>query len=91
MCLAVPVKVVALDGKMATVSADGALREVDVSLVEEVSLGDYVLVHAGFALHRWDQDDYLAWQEIQTQMLEAMAGQVVMDPRVESDAEADRP
>lgn len=91
MCLAVPVKVVALDGKMATVSADGALREVDVSLVEEVSLGDYVLVHAGFALHRWDQDDYLAWQEIQTQMLEAMAGQVVMDPQVESDAEADRP
>lgn len=74
MCLAVPVEVIALDGKIATVSADGALRQVDVSLVEEVALGDYVLVHAGFALHRWDQDDYLAWQEIQTQMLEAMGG-----------------
>ena len=91
MCLAVPVEVIALDGKVATVSADGALRQVDVSLVEEVALGDYVLVHAGFALHRWDQDDYLAWQEIQTQMLEAMAGQVTTDALVEEDAEADRP
>ena len=82
---------IALDGKVATVSADGALRQVDVSLVEAVALGDYVLVHAGFALHRWDQDDYLAWQEIQTQMLEAMAGQVTTDALVEEDAEADRP
>jgi len=90
MCLAVPVEVIALDGKVATVSADGALRQVDVSLVEEVALGDYVLVHAGFALHRWDQDDYLAWQEIQTQMLEAMAGQVTTDALLEEDAEADR-
>ena len=81
---------IALDGKVATVSADGALRQVDVSLVEEVALGDYVLVHAGFALHRWDQDDYLAWQEIQTQMLEAMAGQVTTDALLEEDAEADR-
>jgi hydrogenase expression/formation protein HypC len=36
---------------------DGALREVDVSLIEEPRLGDYVLVHAGFAIHKWDCDE----------------------------------
>jgi hydrogenase expression/formation protein HypC len=86
MCLAIPAEIVALDGRIATVSVEGALRKVDVSLIEEVALGDYVLVHAGFALHRWDLDDYREWQEIQKQMLEAEAGWVVSDPSVERGA-----
>lgn len=86
MCLAIPAEIVALDGRIATVSVEGALRQVDVSLIEEVALGDYVLVHAGFALHRWDLDDYREWQEIQKQMLEAGAGWVVSDPSVERSA-----
>jgi hydrogenase expression/formation protein HypC len=57
MCLAVPAKIVELNGNTATISVDGALREVDVSLIDEPRLGDYVLVHAGFALHKWDQSD----------------------------------
>ena len=57
MCLAVPAKIVGLNDQRATISVDGALREVDVSLVEEPRLGDYVLVHAGFAIHKWDQTE----------------------------------
>ena len=57
MCLAVPAKIVELNGTAATISVDGALREVDVSLVEDVRLGDYVLVHAGFAIHKWDKSE----------------------------------
>jgi hydrogenase expression/formation protein HypC len=57
MCLAVPAKIVELNGSTATISVDGALREVDVSLVEEPRLGDYVLVHAGFAIHKWDESE----------------------------------
>jgi hydrogenase expression/formation protein HypC len=57
MCLAVPAKIVELNGLIATISVDGALREVDVSLVEEPRLGDYVLVHAGFAIHKWDESE----------------------------------
>ena len=57
MCLAVPARIVGLNGTTATISVDGALREVDVSLVEEVRLGDYVLVHAGFAIHKWDKSE----------------------------------
>ena len=57
MCLAVPAKIVELNGTTATISVDGALREVDVSLVDEPRLGDYVLVHAGFAIHKWEQGE----------------------------------
>ncbi len=57
MCLAAPSRIVGLNGTTATVSVDGALREVDVSLVEDPRLGDYVLIHAGFAIHKWDQAD----------------------------------
>ena len=57
MCLAVPAKIVELNGMTATISVDGALREVDVSLIEDARLGDYVLVHAGFAIHKWDKSE----------------------------------
>jgi hydrogenase expression/formation protein HypC len=57
MCLAVPARIVELQGMTATISVDGALRDVDVSLIEEPRLGDYVLVHAGFAIHRWERSD----------------------------------
>jgi hydrogenase expression/formation protein HypC len=57
MCLAVPARIVELNGTTATISVDGALREVDVSLVEEPRLGDHVLVHAGFAIHKWDESE----------------------------------
>jgi hydrogenase maturation factor len=40
------------------------LREVDVSLIEEPRLGDYVLVHAGFALTKWDETEYQEWKDI---------------------------
>jgi hydrogenase expression/formation protein HypC len=72
MCLAIPAEVVRLEGTTATVSVEGARRDVDVSLIEEVSVGDYVLVHAGFALHRWDEEDYRIWKEIHDQMLGAL-------------------
>ncbi|OFW60676.1 MAG: hypothetical protein A2133_05930 [Actinobacteria bacterium RBG_16_64_13] len=64
MCLAIPAEVIALAGKTATVSVEGALREVNVLLVDDVTVGDYVLVHAGFALQRWTREDYLEWKEI---------------------------
>ena len=57
MCLAVPARIVELHDSTATISVDGILRDVDVSLIEEPRLGDYVLVHAGFAIHRWEQSD----------------------------------
>ncbi len=64
MCLAVPAKIVELNGTTAVISVDGALRKVDVSLVEKPRLGDHVLVHAGFAIHKWDQSEVEEWETI---------------------------
>lgn len=61
MCLAVPGKIEAIDrsagelGIMGTVNFGGVLRQVNLTLVPEVEVGDYVLVHVGLALCRLDQ------------------------------------
>ena len=62
MCLAVPCEVVEVTGTKAVVSVDGARRDVDLSLVEDVAVGDYLLVHAGFAIERWTERDVLEWK-----------------------------
>ncbi|MBI5529071.1 MAG: HypC/HybG/HupF family hydrogenase formation chaperone [Deltaproteobacteria bacterium] len=58
MCLAVPMRVVGdPEGSRATVEAEGVVRVVDVSLVEGVVPGDYLIVHAGFAIEKLDVAD----------------------------------
>jgi len=57
MCLAVPMKIVSLEGEKATTEADGVTREVDVMLIESPMVGEYVLVHAGFAIQRVDEEE----------------------------------
>lgn len=56
MCLAIPMKITeVLDGGMARVSAMGAERDVAIDLTPQASVGDYVLVHAGFAIEVVDE------------------------------------
>jgi hydrogenase expression/formation protein HypC len=52
MCLAVPMRVVELDLPMGTVELEGIRRRVHLGFIDEVALGDYVLVHAGCAVER---------------------------------------
>jgi hydrogenase expression/formation protein HypC len=68
MCLAIPAKVVEINGDMARVDfGAGTMREVNVSLVE-AKIGEYVIVHAGYAIETLDQkaaEETLAlWNEI---------------------------
>jgi hydrogenase expression/formation protein HypC len=57
MCLAIPARIVTIDeGLMASVDIMGVTRKVSLDLVPEAALGDYVLVHAGFALQVVDED-----------------------------------
>ena len=50
MCLAIPGKVLKIDGQVAAVDFGGARREIKLDLLKNVHDGDYVLVHAGFAI-----------------------------------------
>ena len=59
MCLAVPAKVLSIDEQADTakVSLGGILKEVSLSLVENVCVDDYVLIHVGFALNKLDEEE----------------------------------
>lgn len=57
MCLAVPSRIVEINNLLATVDVYGARKEISLLLLpEEVKIGDYVLVHAGFAIQKVDED-----------------------------------
>lgn len=58
MCLAIPALVVELlPNDMARIDLDGVRKDVSLSLVEGVAVGDYVIVHVGFALQKLDPDE----------------------------------
>jgi hydrogenase expression/formation protein HypC len=58
MCLAIPAEVVQIEDDMATVRVGDALRKASLILLEDgAELGDYVIVHAGFALHKLDPQE----------------------------------
>lgn len=75
MCLAVPSKIIRLDDMTATVEVYGARRDVNLMLMpEEVGEGDYVLVHAGFAIQKVDRaaaEDAIALIQEMAAMLES--------------------
>lgn len=53
MCLAIPARVTQLDdGDMAVVALEGVKKRISIALIEDVEVGDYVLVHVGYALHK---------------------------------------
>lgn len=69
MCLAVPLKLIEIDGKSAVGEAMGMKREVRVDFIEEPKIGDFVIVHAGFAIERLPEqqalEDLEAWEDVQ--------------------------
>ncbi|MCX6652720.1 MAG: HypC/HybG/HupF family hydrogenase formation chaperone [Methanomassiliicoccales archaeon] len=67
MCLAIPGKIVSIKGDIAVVDFGGVQRETNVSLVE-ARMGDYVVLHAGFAIQTVDEEDaretIKLWEEL---------------------------
>lgn len=55
MCLAVPSKIVEIHDTMAKVDVDGVIRETSIMLIDDARIGDYVIVHAGFAISKVDE------------------------------------
>ena len=55
MCLAVPMRITAIDGPAAVIEADGLVQRTSLMLVPGARIGDFVLVHAGFAIAVLDE------------------------------------
>jgi hydrogenase expression/formation protein HypC len=56
MCLAIPMRLIEIDGAAAVAEVDGVTRQVRLDLLPEAVLGDYVLIHAGLAIARVDAE-----------------------------------
>ena len=57
MCVAVPAKIISISENNAVIESAGVSKKIDISLVPEVSSGDYVIVHAGFAIQIVDSKE----------------------------------
>lgn len=58
MCLAIPAEVTKLlPDEMAVASIDGVSKDVSVALIEDLAVGDYVIIHVGYALTKIDPDE----------------------------------
>lgn len=57
MCLAIPGSIVNIDGTSATIDMMGVQREISLALTPQAQVGDYVLVHAGFAIEVIDAEE----------------------------------
>jgi hydrogenase expression/formation protein HypC len=72
MCLAIPLRLVEVNGNVGKVDVGGATREVGLHLIEDPQPGDYLLVHAGFAIQKLDEEEaqktLALWQEIAQRM-----------------------
>ena len=68
MCLAVPFQLIEINGTTAVGEALGMRREIRVDFIPEPKTGDYVIVHAGFAIERLPEqqalDDLEAWEDV---------------------------
>jgi len=71
MCLAVPMQITSRDGESIIAEIDGVSREASLMMLgEEVQVGDYVLIHAGFAISRLDEAEALETLALMRECLE---------------------
>ena len=59
MCLAIPSKIINIENNVATIDVDGVRREPSLFLLENPKVGEYVIVHAGFAINKINEEDAL--------------------------------
>lgn len=68
MCLAIPLKLVEINGNKAIGEAMGMQRELRLDFIDEPKIGEYVIVHAGFAIERLGEkqalEDLESWGEV---------------------------
>lgn len=57
MCLSVPAQIIKIEGDNAEVSVGGTIMKANLSMVDDVKVGDYILLHTGFALQKIDEKE----------------------------------
>jgi hydrogenase expression/formation protein HypC len=71
MCLSVPAKIVQVESNRAKAEVGGLLREISIDLCPEAAVGEYVLIHAGFAIQRLDEKEAKETLDLLKQLIQA--------------------
>jgi hydrogenase expression/formation protein HypC len=80
MCLAVPLKILSIQDSVAAVDLYGAKKDVSLLLLPEAAdVGDYVLVHAGFALRKLDEEEAEETLELMREMAQGLEQEEIDD------------
>lgn len=72
MCLSIPAKIISINGDIAEVSVGGTIFIAGLQLVENVKVGDYILLHAGFAIQKISEEDADETLKLLKEMHDAM-------------------
>ena len=72
MCLSIPAKVVDIKGNMADVSVGGTIFKAGLQMVENIEIGDYILLHTGFAIQKISEDEALETLKLLNEIEDAM-------------------
>jgi len=73
MCLSLPARVISIEGDMAEVSVGGAVFRAGLQMVDDVRIGDYILLHAGFAIGKLKEEEALETLRVLKEMDDAMS------------------
>ena len=76
MCLSIPAKIIEINGLLAKASIGGSILDIGLHLVEDIRVGDYVLVHTGFALEKIDEEE----AKKTLQLLKELSEQTTREP-----------
>jgi hydrogenase expression/formation protein HypC len=76
MCLAIPLKITEIIGKEAIAELEGVKQKIRVDFIKNLKVGDYVIVHAGFALERLDEEQAKANIELIKEVTDAALGTI---------------
>lgn len=74
MCLAIPSKITGIENQIATIDVDGVQRKASLLLLEDAQVGDYVIVHAGFAIHKINETEAMESLKVLKEALEFVDG-----------------
>ena len=80
MCLGIPMKVLEINGNVAAAEAGGVQKNIRLDLLENVQVGDFVLIHTGFAIERMDPQEAAETLEMLRQVYRAGAETRANDP-----------
>lgn len=70
MCIGVPCQVIEIHDNMATIEIGGVQRKARLDLLDDVAVGNYVIIHAGFAIQKLDAEDALETLRLLKEMAE---------------------